>query len=71
MAHVMRLVDNVIPASHGFEPDEVLRAADRWKRLSLFAGTHDGAQLVGAANGADVGGVRDDHLRRRSDVCRR
>ncbi|MBV8509475.1 MAG: AMP-binding protein, partial [Xanthobacteraceae bacterium] len=58
MAHVMRLGVNVIPASHGFEPDEVLRAADRWKRLSLFAAPTMVRRLVGAANGADVSGFR-------------
>jgi long-chain acyl-CoA synthetase len=58
MAHVMRLGVNVIPASNGFEPDEVLRAAGRWNRLSLFAAPTMVRRLVGAAHDADVSGFR-------------
>ncbi len=58
MANVMRLGVNVVPASHGFEPEEVLRAADWWKRLSLFAAPTMVRRLVGAASGADVSGFR-------------
>jgi long-chain acyl-CoA synthetase len=58
MAHVMRLGVNVIPASHGFEPEEVLAAAERWKRLSLFAAPTMVRRLVGAAQNADVSGFR-------------
>jgi long-chain acyl-CoA synthetase len=55
---VLRLGVNVIPASHGFEPEEVLRAADWWKRLSLFAAPTMVRRLVGVASGADVSGFR-------------
>ena len=58
MAHVMRLGVNVIPASNGFEPEEVLAAAGRWKRLSLFAAPTMVRRLVGAAQSADVSGFR-------------
>ncbi len=58
MAHVMRLGVNVVPVSHGFEPEEVLAAAGRWKRLSLFAAPTMVRRLVGAARGVDVSGFR-------------
>ena len=58
MAHVMRLGVNVVPASNGFEPEEVLRAAGRWKRLSLFAAPTMVRRLVGAAHDVDVSGFR-------------
>jgi long-chain acyl-CoA synthetase len=58
MAHMMRLGVNVVPASNGFEPEEVLRAAGRWKRLSLFAAPTMVRRLVGAAHDVDVIGFR-------------
>jgi long-chain acyl-CoA synthetase len=58
MAHVMRCGVNVIPTSNGFEPEQVLRAAERWKRLSLFAAPTMVRRMVDAARDVDVSGFR-------------
>jgi long-chain acyl-CoA synthetase len=58
MAYVMRLGINVIPASGGFEPEEVLRAAHRWSRLSLFAAPTMVQRLARAVQDVDLSGFR-------------
>src|SRR6267142_2207733 len=57
-AHVMRLGVNVAPESGAFEPDEVFRLFDAWRRVSMFGATTMIKRLVEHGGDCNVENIR-------------
>jgi long-chain acyl-CoA synthetase len=58
MAHVCRMALNIVPDSGGFDPEEVMRAFDRWPGISLFAAPTMIRRLVDCPVACDFANVR-------------
>src|SRR5262249_7387244 len=57
-AHVMRMAVNVAPESGGFDPDEVFRLFDAWRRASLFGAPTMIKRLVAPAGDCGLENIR-------------
>jgi long-chain acyl-CoA synthetase len=58
MPHVARLGINVIPESGGFEPEELCRLFDHWRRASMFAAPTMIKRLVDSGRDCNAGNIR-------------